>query len=123
MWQHQRRNLHMAYQQSLISYCELEEDLYVALAAEGHALLKKLLYAPKLVPELLGVASACKRLPEVVQIGARASVVFRSLGTRPANPLRKAILQFAFAPELPHWRAPKPCLPPCCCPDMNSHLT
>jgi hypothetical protein len=83
----------MAYQQSLMSSCKLEEDLYVALAAEGHALLKKLLYAPKLVPELLGVASACKRLPELVQIGARASVVFRSLGTRPANLLRRAILQ------------------------------
>lgn len=38
------------------------------------------------------MASACKRLPELVQIGARASVVFRSLGTRLAKPLRRAIL-------------------------------
>jgi hypothetical protein len=67
-----------------------------AFYRRSHALLRKLLYAPMWLPELLGVASACQR-PEglgiaALQIGARASDVFRSLGTRLAKPLRRAIL-------------------------------
>lgn len=60
-----------------------------------HALRRKLLYAPKGLPELLGVASAacCRRDGTTLLIGASASgVLLSSLGTSPAKPRRRAMV-------------------------------
>ena len=71
------------------------EDLVHSCCPARHALLRKLLYAPKGLPELLGVASAacCRRDGTALLIGASASgVLLSSLGTSPARPRRRAMM-------------------------------
>lgn len=78
-----------------ISNSGCEEDLVLLPPTAPHAPLRKLLYAPKWLPELLGVASAacCRRDGTALLIGARASgVLFSSLGTSPAKPRRRAMM-------------------------------
>lgn len=92
MWPHLRHTLQSHVQQGWIRDCRLEVgSVFCAASLDAHAPRRKLWYAPQLFPELLELVSACRRLLLLVQIGARASVLFSSLGTSPAKPLRSAM--------------------------------